>query len=369
MSAGVQAMALPTPYSYRTYASTGAAQTLAVPFPFVAREHVHVYVGWLLSDGSRESELMPGTGFSWINNGSLLIQPVASGKSVSVVRLTPIDQQVVQWQQGSPPTASELSAADRQILYVVQEWLDRVTNLQGEVNIIVDDGLQIAVVDSLTSSSITTALSANQGRILKGLYDDLSELVDEIIENGTGPPVTIVDALNSDSSSSALSAKQGKLLKQLIDALAERTETTEEAIVFLDGRLDAAEQSLVARNTLTTSTAQVTAAANEIVAGTITLSPCTVVHAIGLSRKGTIALYNGTAGMTADLNRPFLTEAPDGDNVVTMVRLENPGTLALGYKPVVSSPTGGNSFPFRFLNEGSGGETIISISHLPLKTS
>ncbi len=348
-------MALPTPYSYRTYASTGAAQTLAVPFPFVAREHVHVYVGWLLSDGSRESEIMPGAGFSWINNGSLLIQPVASGKSVSVVRLTPIDQQVVQWQQGSPPTASELSAADRQILYVVQEWLDRVTNLQGEVNIIVNDGLQFAVADLLTSTSSTTALSANQGRILKGLYDDLLELVDEIIENGTGPPVTIVDALDSNSSSSALSARQGKLLNELI--------------IALDGRLDAAEQSLVARNTLTTSTAQVTAAENEIVAGTITLSPCTVVHAIGLSRKGTIALYNGTAGMTADLSRPFLTEAPDGDNVVTMVRLENPGTLALGYKPVVSSPTGGNSFPFRFLNEGSGGETIISITHLPLQTS
>lgn len=348
-------MALPTPYSYRTYASTGAAQSLAVPFPFVAREHVRVYVGWLLSDGSKEFELLPGTGFEWINDGSILIDPVAAGKSVSVVRLTPIDQQVVQWQQGSPPTASELSAADRQILFVVQEWLDRVTNLQGEVNIIVNDGLQVVVVDALDSESATTALSANQGRILKDLYDTLADLVEEIIEEGTGPPVTIVDALDSESATSALSARQGKLLKELIDDL--------------DGRLDAAEEQLAARNALITSTAQVTAAANEIVAGTISLSPCTVVHAIGLSRKGAIALYTSSAGLNADLDRPFLTEAPDGDNVVTMVRLEAPGSLNLGYKFILSGANGGTSYPFRFLNEGSGGETIISITHLPLQIS
>jgi hypothetical protein len=356
MAAGVQTMALPVPYSYRTYVSGGAVQTLAVPFPFVARSHVHVYVEWLLSDGSREAELLPNTGFEWINDGAIrTIAPVPSGKKVSVVRLTPIDQQVVQWQAGSPPTAYELSAADRQILFVVQEWLDRVAGIQGDVNIIVDEGLQVAVVDALNSTSISTALSANQGRILKGLIDAIGETVQEIIENGIGPPVTIVDALNSNESTSVLSAKQGKLLNELI--------------IALDGRLDEAEQELAIKNELVTSTAQVTAAANEIVAGTITLAPCAVVHSIGLSRRGAIALYTSSAGLSADMDRSFLGEAPDGDNVVTMVRLESPGSLNLGYKPIVSGANGGTSFPFRFLNEGIGGETIISITYLPLQLS
>lgn len=64
----------------------------------------------------------------------------------------------------------------------------------------------VNVVDNLTSESTVDALSANQGRVLKGLID-----------NANG--VNVVDNLTSTSSTSALSAKQGKVLNDKITAL------------------------------------------------------------------------------------------------------------------------------------------------------
>lgn len=60
------------------------------------------------------------------------------------------------------------------------------------------------VVDNLTSTSTDAALSANQGKVLKGLIDGISG-------------ITVVDALNSTSTTDALSANQGRVLKEITD--------------------------------------------------------------------------------------------------------------------------------------------------------
>jgi hypothetical protein len=63
----------------------------------------------------------------------------------------------------------------------------------------VEGVITASVVDGLTSTSATSALSAKQGKVL----------------NEKIPPV--VDALDSEVATSALSAKQGKVLKDALD--------------------------------------------------------------------------------------------------------------------------------------------------------
>lgn len=64
----------------------------------------------------------------------------------------------------------------------------------------------INVIDNLESTSLTDALSANQGRVLKEMIDDVSN-------------VEVVNNLTSTSATAALSAKQGKILNEKIEGL------------------------------------------------------------------------------------------------------------------------------------------------------
>ena len=120
-------MPAPIPYSSRTYAGDDVTEAFSVPFPFITREHVKVYINWDPNTDTRDDELENGVDFQWVSN-TLISTAVAPevGQNISVVRETPIDSQVVLWQTGSPPIAFDLNTADRQLLYVVQEILDRI---------------------------------------------------------------------------------------------------------------------------------------------------------------------------------------------------------------------------------------------------
>lgn len=95
-------------------------------------------------------------------------------------------------------------------------------------------GGSVNVVNSLTSDSTSDALSAKQGKVLKGLVDGklpinqgsenagkYMKVADdgsvEYAAGGGGGSISVIDNLTSDSSTDALSAKQGKALKTLID--------------------------------------------------------------------------------------------------------------------------------------------------------
>ena len=75
---------------------------------------------------------------------------------------------------------------------------------------------QINVINSLDSSSTTDPLSANMGRELKRLIDNIPGGGSG---GGGGSSVEIVDNLTSGGRNKALSAEQGKVLKELIDAI------------------------------------------------------------------------------------------------------------------------------------------------------
>lgn len=80
-------------------------------------------------------------------------------------------------------------------------------------NIGQSSGGSTEVLDILTSTNSTAALSANQGRVLKGLIDNISS-------------TTVVNSLTSTSTTNALSAAKGKELKTLVDGKVASTEIT-----------------------------------------------------------------------------------------------------------------------------------------------
>ena len=71
----------------------------------------------------------------------------------------------------------------------------------------------VGVIDNLESTSITDALSANQGRVLK-----------EMIDEAEG--VSVVNNLTSTSTTDALSANQGKVLNEKIEDISPSTWST-----------------------------------------------------------------------------------------------------------------------------------------------
>ncbi len=97
----------------------------------------------------------------------------------------------------------------------------------------VEASSEIDVIDNLTSTSTEDALSANQGRVIKDLIDDLQEQIDEI-DTGGGSDINVIDNLESDSTTDALSANQGRILDGKIKDLDEE----------LTDRLDEIEQEL-----------------------------------------------------------------------------------------------------------------------------
>lgn len=115
-----------TPYSYRQYAGNGSNKSFAVPFPYLLKSHVRVYLGFNLLDGTYTVELAETSGFTWTSGTAIqTVAAPASGQTLTVIRQTPNSQQVVQYQDGSTLIANDLNTSDLQNLYVVQEQQDR----------------------------------------------------------------------------------------------------------------------------------------------------------------------------------------------------------------------------------------------------
>ena len=125
-------MAIPTPYSYRQYVGDGTAKTFSVPFPYLDRVHVHLYLD--------SKELTVGTDYTWTSGTQVQLttapQAAVTGGTakpaevLTVRRITPEDDQIVQWKDGSYIIQDDLNESDRQWLYLIQEHHDQLMLLQ-----------------------------------------------------------------------------------------------------------------------------------------------------------------------------------------------------------------------------------------------
>jgi len=114
------------PLSYVSYSGDGSTRAFAVPFPYLRRAHVRVGYGWDYFEDTLTTELFDPTGFAWISDTVIqLTTAPAIGQTLSLLRKTPNDEQMVPWTDASNLQAFDLNTADLQVLYVVQELLDR----------------------------------------------------------------------------------------------------------------------------------------------------------------------------------------------------------------------------------------------------
>lgn len=145
-----------TPFSYRQYAGNGSTTSFSVPFPYLLKAHVKVYLGFNILNGTFSSELANGVGFNWSSGTQITCATApASGQTLTVIRLTPSDSRLVDWQDGSNLIADNLDTADLQNLYVVQEQQDR-----NDAAVTQSTSAQTAATAATAASAAATAAAA-----------------------------------------------------------------------------------------------------------------------------------------------------------------------------------------------------------------
>jgi len=122
-------------YSYVVYTGNGSTTQYAIPFQYIKKEHVKVFVNFV------------DTAYTFLNNTTVqLATAPANGLKVEVRRITPASTALVDFVDGSTLVASDLDTSNLQHLFLEQE---------------LDDTLK----QTLSIDSATGLLTANNQRI------------------------------------------------------------------------------------------------------------------------------------------------------------------------------------------------------------
>lgn len=142
------------PYSYVQYTGTGTAPLLSVPFPYLLKSHVHIYIGYNLLTDTFQSELIDGAAFTWVSATQVQLSTIAAGTLLTIIRKTPTSTRLVDWNDASNLLAGDMDTADLQNLYAVQEQQDRVVQAAA-----VADAANEAISDVLLYTPIANVAS------------------------------------------------------------------------------------------------------------------------------------------------------------------------------------------------------------------
>ena len=109
-------------YSRVTYTGDGAARGFSIPFLFLDRTHVTVKVAGVLKTLT--------TDYVWLTDSTIqFVTAPASPLSIFIERVTPTTTRLVDFQDASVLTASDLDLSDNQNFYIGQEAIDRSDNI------------------------------------------------------------------------------------------------------------------------------------------------------------------------------------------------------------------------------------------------
>lgn len=193
--------------SYVSYTGDGATKNFAVPFGYIAETDVAVKV-----DGVAVT-------FTWVNAG--LIQTTvapANGTVVDVRRSTPNTALLVDFEDASTLTESDLDTFSSQILYIAQETLDRlvgvislndlnqfdannkrIVNLADPVN--PQDAVTMAWAMTSATSSLAQAIAARDAALIAQAAAEAAQAVAQAQAtlSGTSAANAATSASNADA--------------------------------------------------------------------------------------------------------------------------------------------------------------------------
>jgi hypothetical protein len=154
------------PYSYNVYTGNGSTTQFAVGFPYIRREHVFVSVNYV------------STAFTWVNNSTVQVSPApANAARVEVRRVTPVNNPLVDFTDGSTLVAADLDTVTLQQTYINQEQDDQFQdavfiNSQGLLDAggkrITNVGDPVNAQDVATKAYIGAAAVAKAGDSMTG---------------------------------------------------------------------------------------------------------------------------------------------------------------------------------------------------------
>ncbi|MBM3956370.1 MAG: hypothetical protein FJ309_17505, partial [Planctomycetes bacterium] len=132
-------------YSYVVYTGNGATTQYAIPFQYIRKEHVKVFVNFV------------DTAYTYVNNTTVLLASApANGVRVEVRRFTPANNPLVDFVDGSTLVASDLDTSNLQHLFLEQELDD---NTKQAVSIDPNTGLPTASNQRITNVGAPVAAS------------------------------------------------------------------------------------------------------------------------------------------------------------------------------------------------------------------
>ena len=150
-----------TPYA--AYTATGQTD-FVVPFPYINRQHVQVYVNGVLR------ALAP-----WPQDGIVrLLGSTNSGDFVELIRETPLDGPLVEFQDGNILTSQDLNLAVQQLLYRQQEVAALYERTLGEAKVRLAEANGLAVDGDEVLDQLLADLLENQTLAdLRARYSDI----------------------------------------------------------------------------------------------------------------------------------------------------------------------------------------------------
>ena len=113
------------PFSYIQEQGDGTKTSYTLTFPFIERAHVLVFKGTTaVAEGTGADE------FQWEDDTKIKFNtaPLAADL-VTIRRETKIDDQIVDWTDGSHLIADDLNTSDKQWLYLLQEQFDAIVRI------------------------------------------------------------------------------------------------------------------------------------------------------------------------------------------------------------------------------------------------
>lgn len=178
-------------YSKVGYLGNGYTTDFTIPFPYIHPDHIVVNVSGSVSS------------FEWVDVGLIRIAPAPPvDAEVAIYRVTPRDERLVDFHDGSPLRARDLDVATMQALFLVQELTDAQLDAFG--TILVDgentkDPQQI--IDDMVNQIINTELWDVLGAEIERI-DGINVSADDAVQRAIDAQDTAQAALEAQEEQS-----------------------------------------------------------------------------------------------------------------------------------------------------------------------
>lgn len=171
------------PYSYQQTVAAGGSDLVSVPFPYILKAHVALYLDGVLQ-----------VGYSWLNDTTIQATGVIPAGTVQLVRrTTPAGDPAVVFVKGQFDE-SDMNLSEKQSLYIDQEHADHLADLDAEQavqdGILADHESRLGAVEPTVASLVVS--QAAQDAILAdhaGRLGDIEPVLSDVSTRAVRVPV------------------------------------------------------------------------------------------------------------------------------------------------------------------------------------